>query len=261
MSRATTARQSSYETLNRAQLPPDLRLGWSVSRFGQASPAGSRLRAEAELWAEENADEARREPVARRFEVDDWQFDLTLHGGFAPRAGRRAIAASSSVVQWIDPASDLQAALKTKANRYGELDRPYVIVVADRTERLTLAIDGVEGAVTEAALGHEVNLEQLTATGQVDTLLKRRAGFWFRRGRAVHQGVSAVLVFPDASLWQFREPEWRPLLAHNPWASRPLEEHLLPLTRLAARNDRWQRVEGRDVADILEIPDPWPPHE
>lgn len=250
-----------YETLNRARLPPDLRLGWSISRFGQASPASSRLRAEVEQWAAEIADEARRESIARRFELDDWQIDLTLHGGFAPRARRRAIAASSTVAQWVEPASDLRAALETKANRYGELDGPYVIVVADRTERLTLAIGGVEGAVTEVALGDEVIPERLTAAGQVDTRLERRGGFWFRGGKAVHQGVSAILVFPDASLWRLREPRWRPLLAHNPWALKPVDEHLLPLTRLAVRDDRWQLVEGREVADILEMPDPWPPHE
>lgn len=52
-----------------------------------------------------------------------------------------------------------------------------------------------------------------------------------------------------------------PYWLKNPWAERPLPAALKTIRRYEADNDQWVLREGVKFADILGLPDPWPPED
>lgn len=73
--------------------------------------------------------------------------------------------------------------------------------------------------------------------------------------------MSGVLLLPDIGLWKLREKKWQPVLAVNPWAERSLPEALRPIDRFEADDGRWVFREGKPFADVVGLPNPWPPVE
>ena len=73
--------------------------------------------------------------------------------------------------------------------------------------------------------------------------------------------VSGVLLLPETGLWKLREEKRQPVLAVNPWAERQLPDALRRLRRFEADNGRWVLSEGERFANVVGLPDPWPPSE
>lgn len=235
-----------------AKLPPGCRLGYHLRAATDRMPRLNSLVADIERWASDAADIS--EQV---FQKDGWSIELSLHRGFSaevPTTG--VIAASSGEVRWLSAAREIRGALETKASHYGALAAPYMVAVVDCRDEI---VSSARDELTEALLGDEVVEDQLSASEAVRTYLVRRGGFWFKGRKPVHANVSAVLLLPRAGLWHLREPEWAPFMARNPWAEHPLPTALLPLPGFAARDDKWTFLEGTSAADILGLPQEWPP--
>jgi hypothetical protein len=60
-------------------------------------------------------------------------------------------------------------------------------------------------------------------------------------------------------LSKLREEKRQPILAINPWAERPLPDALKALRRFEADNDLWVLRDDKILADVLGLPNPWPP--
>jgi hypothetical protein len=88
---------------------------------------------------------------------------------------------------------------------------------------------------------------------------KRGRGLWTPQARRDFNGVSAVLVFPRDDIWHLRSPKWQPLLARNPTARHPLPNDFLPFNELIVHELNEEVRLGRNFADLLGLPDPWPP--
>jgi hypothetical protein len=69
------------------------------------------------------------------------------------------------------------------------------------------------------------------------------------------------LLLLGTSLWRLREEKWQPILAINPWAERPLPDALKVLRRFEDENGRWVLHDGEMFANVLGLPNPWPPDE
>jgi hypothetical protein len=165
-----------------------------------------------------------------------------------------AIAVASMRGGLITPCKDIRAGLVRKSRRYGAMDSPYLIVVADAKEQLFSA-ETVRSALTEAVFGDEI---AVSVAGKL-RLDHARNGFWNGTAGPQNKQVSGVLLLPKTSIWELREPKWQPLLAVNPWAAMPLPEGLKTIARLEAEGARWIRHTGTNFADILAVPEPWPP--
>jgi hypothetical protein len=74
----------------------------------------------------------------------------------------------------IRPHKDLRAALEGKSHKYGALDRPYLIAVADGKDRYFTA-DSVKSALTEAVLGDEI-VQFHNGSAQI---AYAKNGFWY----------------------------------------------------------------------------------
>ena len=222
-----------FDRLNRVQLPEDMRLGYHVEARGTASPSLKRLAADVESWARTVSAEVRSKgQVERVFKAGDWEIGLRLIANFKPRPGGPQIAFRMLRVFSMDtaePAAALMAALDRKATRYGDLGLPFILVVADRTDRLGYLASDFAANVAGGLFGPDITEHVEYRDGRREMQHRRGNGFWCRNARPDHIGVSAVLVFPQADIWKLREERWQPLLVQNPYATRPVPPELGPV--------------------------------
>jgi hypothetical protein len=86
--------------------------------------------------------------------------------------------------------------------------------------------------------------------------------YWGRPDSPQHPNVSAAILLPRPHLWDLRQDRWQPLVMRHPWAMHPLPVDVLPLPGWKLNEEgEFAPVEGTRLADILGLPDPWPPED
>jgi hypothetical protein len=246
-----------FDAINQSRIPAGSILGYKLLCAGKSSPALRSVVAEVERWAHESAEIARTKEVSRVFTVGDWVIELDLYsGGSDGEAPKQAVGVRQLRGGVIAPHKDLREALYEKARKYGPLDKPYLIAVADGKDQL-FGKDSIHSALVEAIFGDEV----VQLQGDKIRITHARNGFWHGPDGPRNQDVSGILLLPEIGLWKLREQKWQPVLAVNPWAKRPLPDGLRAVGRYEADDGRWIFREGKLFADIIGLPDPWPPLE
>jgi hypothetical protein len=215
------------------------------------------LVADVERWARENVEAAKGQGVSRRFQASEWVVELDLYaGGSSSEPASKAIGVADMRGGLITPHKDLRDALDDKSDRYGTPKVPYLIVVADAKDQL-FGKKSINAGLTDAVLGDEI----VEVEGGQAQITRVQNGFWHGATGPRNQHVSAVLLLPGTDLWKLREENRQPVLAINPSAERPLPDALKTLRRFEADNDLWVLHEGKMLADLLGLPNPWPPDE
>ncbi len=253
-----------YSALDSADLPAGWLLGYSVDQYGADSPSLKKLKRDVELWAAEVCGDDPTQMPRRVFEAGEWRIELTLHGGFkTDKRYERKIGAAMTSVRSLAPHLDLRQALELKGQRYGIVDTPYLIVVADCKDSIPTG-DDVSDALLDALFGSPAVIFRRLPDGRTETEETRmNDGYWGRPGGPRNANVSGVLLLPQPNLWKLRDQRWQPLIAHNPFAANPLPKKLLPLPGYAYSEDtdEFGRTEGTLLADILQLPEEWPPED
>jgi hypothetical protein len=165
-----------------------------------------------------------------------------------------------SDVRWVSPDIEIRQALEKKGGRYGALGAPFLIVVADCKDELSGG-ESIAEALLDAALGTVVASVTTFPSGERDAKLKRRLDGYFGYPAAPkNRNVSAVVLLPRPHLWDLRNERWQPLLLRNPWSEHPHPEAVLPLPsyRLTKQYE-FEELGGTMLADILGLPEAWPP--
>jgi hypothetical protein len=247
-----------YNAIDKCSLPSGCCLGYELVAVGKHSPKTATLVQSIESWAKAAAAEAAKSgPLSRRFKIDDWEFDIDLVAGGSKEKFDRSIGIVHGGTGWIAPHLDLRKALDLKSSRYGSQGVPFLVVVADGKGQL-FGADSTQMAITEAVLGDEVVQWR---EGEEARLARANNGFWHGAKGPKNKHVSGVLLFPDAGIWALRSERLQPVLALNPWADHPLPDPLKELSHFRAEEEKWVYKAGRNVADLLEFPDPWPPSD
>lgn len=174
-----------------------------------------------------------------------------LRGQPGPRPVGIVLPAEMRIVRTHD---DIQAAIEGKAAKYGELDRPLIVV-------LNVMDDFCDDQDIWNALFGE---EQVVAIRQPDGRFRDEwgqrvpNGAWYGRAGARNQLVSAVSIVHQLSASTLRTRAVT--IVHNPWARNPLPVGAMPIPQLTISipDGRIERRDGRTHADVLGIPDPWP---
>jgi hypothetical protein len=240
-----------------ANIPAGSMLGYKLVRAGKSSPALRPLVADIERWARDYAEVAKIKEVSKTFAAGDWIVELDLcSGGSNPEPPAQAIGVAQMRGGVVAPHKDLRDALYEKTRKYGSLDKPYLITVADGKGRL-FNRDSIHSALNEAVFGDEI----MQVKGGTARIAHAKNGFWHGPQGPRNQHVSGVLLLPETGLWKLREEKWQPVLAVNPWAERPLPDVLQRMNRFEADNGHWVFREGKQFSDIVGLPDPWPPAE
>lgn len=251
-----------YNAIDKAKLPAGFRLGYDIVAYGQKAPSLNKLCKSIETWAAAGAAgyEQSNSPI-QVFDAEDWKIELTLIGGFKTEGeADRAIARAMGDVRQITPAIEIREALKKKSSRYGVLEAPFVIAVADFNDELVggehnneALIDSVFGSVVTQVTGFGTPEEKM-----VDVRISD--GYWGILGGPKHAGVSGAILLPQPNLWSLRADRWQPLIIKNPWATHKMPDALLPLPGLQLNSENaFEAVEGTKLADILGLPAIWPP--
>src|SRR5262249_42728881 len=127
--------------------------------------------------------------------------------------------------------------------------------VADAKKQL-FGCSSVRETLSEALWGDET---VQVRGGKEATLTSRKNGFWGQPGAPRNVHVSGVLLFPDSGIWGLRSGELQPVLAIYPFASQPLPSFFQSLHHFEAEGEKWIFRAGRNFADIIGLPAPWPP--
>jgi len=249
-----------YNGIDKAKLQPGRRLGLDIVEHGAKTPSLKTLRRRIEGWAKCLKEIDPNDPPTKLFEIDDWKIEIVLYGGYKDDiVTTHAIASAMGEGRIVKAEAEIQEAVADKGKRYGDLDAPYIVVVADCREEL-VGGDRNGNALLDAAFGSIVTQARAMGNGGFDLQNVRvNDGYWGVSGAPRHRNVGGIVLLPKPHLWDLREDRWQPLILRNPWADRPVPLELLPLPGFDAKDTGIQQADGTRLADILDLPAEWPP--
>jgi hypothetical protein len=250
-----------YNGVDKAKLPAGCRLGLDIRKRGSNTPSLKKLRSMIEKWARGIGEVNPDDPPLKVFEIDDWKIEIILFGDFrADVDSKHAIATAMGDARIVSAETEIREALSTKGKRYGDLDAPYLIVIADCKDELQGGSRNDE-ALIDAVFGKVVTQTTVLENGETEIKdVRLDDGYWGHPKTSRHKNVSGVLLLPKPHLWDLREERWQPLLLRNPWAEHPFPADFLPLPDYAVDEEgNLSKTDGRSFADILKLPKDWPP--
>jgi hypothetical protein len=161
-----------YNAIAAAKIPAGTKLGYRLVRAGKNSPALKPLVADVEQWARHNADAAKANHVNKTFAAGEWVIELDLYalGGNGDPA-EHAIDMVDMGGGIIKPQQELREALREKTLKYGALDKPYLIAVADGKNRI-FGKNSVNTALTQTVFGDAIE-EDRAGTARITDAKKR----------------------------------------------------------------------------------------
>ena len=204
---------------NRAKVPAGCRVGLDILKHGARTPSLKMLRRKIETWVQSAGEIDPNDPPAKLFEIDDWKIEIVLFGGFREDENpTHAIASAMGEGRIVSAETEIREAVSDKGKRYGELDAPYVVVVADCKEELVGGDRNVH-ALVDAAFGSVVTESRVLENGQHEFKdVRIDDGYWGTPAGPRHRNVSGIVLLPKPHLWDLREARWQPLHLQNPWA-------------------------------------------
>ena len=166
------------------------------------------------------------------------------------RPGIRPIGVRIPAAGYVNSREAIRDAIMAKGNRYGELDRAYVVAV----NGLAWHLDTTD--VVEALFGREQVVVTYGPGGPIDTEMTRaRDGTWLSPSGPRYTRVSAVLMAIGLSPWNVTTVPVR--LYHHPWATRSSPDVFSVLPQAVPVGDRLELREGKGLAEILKLPPTW----
>lgn len=242
--------------INTIKMPKGCFFSYRLIETGVLSPGLKGLLSEICAWVHGNS-ERRSEAEARVFKISGWEIELTLHVTDSETAFERAIGMYGTEARWIDPSTDLRRALERKGGRYGRLNAPYLIAVADCKGELAWGTRSYD-EVVQALFGDVVYQYRLNEEN--GGFRRGRNGFFGYPESPKRSHVSSILILPQPDIWGLRNPNHQPFLIKNPWAIRPLPPGLLPVPGVElVQGTEFEPVEGEPFADLIGLPEIWPP--
>jgi hypothetical protein len=122
---------------------------------GKNSPALKPLVAEVERWARDNAEAAKAKHVSKIFAAGEWLIELDLYAVDGNGdSGAHAIDVMDMGGGIVEPQEELCDALYKKTLKYGAIDIPYLIAVADGKDQI-FGKNSVNRALTQTVFGDE----------------------------------------------------------------------------------------------------------
>lgn len=182
---------------------------------------------------------------------EEWELTLKAIPLPAERRGRatRLIGAFGDGARWVNAWEPLRDAVKKKANRYGELTRPFVVAVNADIFRLD-EIDEVR-----ALYGEEYWAENLHCPAQGGPR-RRENGAWRGPHGPQNRRVSAVWFFNDLTPYTLAARQ--STLYVNPWANISPPQSLQRIRTRRVQGDELVNLPGLELRSIYELPVGWP---
>lgn len=159
--------------------------------------------------------------------------------------GERAIGARMGGVQIVEDHVAIRNAVVKKANRYGDLDLPFVVAVN------AMGQFSGEDQADFALFGDE----QIVINGGEPRLQRAPTGVWYGPHGARKRGVSAVLSTETLTPWSLGQRRARFFI--NPWANRAFRP-AIGIDVCRVQDERMIKEQGRAWYEVLGLPADWP---
>jgi hypothetical protein len=252
-----------FDALNK--LPsPSFWLSVEVEAQGSNSPPLGRLIGDVRKWLDGlDADQILREGV--ELHVLDRYALVWRHEGwrieFRPLpkppevrpGGGRTVGMSSEGAGFINTTNSLRQAVRSKAGRYGALDRPYLIaaLIVDDYAELGDVIGSLFGTVA-------IRIAVGPIGAAAPETFRQRDGAWQGPGGPVNTRVSGVITVANLGPGSVARRELRLWL--NPWAARPMTADLPIATTSGddATGMLSERPAQIAAAKLFGLPEDWP---
>jgi hypothetical protein len=256
-----------YDTLNGVD-SPNFFLHVDVRGAPNTPPAGARLREDLHRWlATLDPDELANQLSESGLDglpTFEWQHDgWILAFSPIPKApehrGKAGVRPLGSRVSggWSRSHESVRKAISSKGKKYTNVDLPLVIAV----NVLDDSTDDFD--VMNALLGEECITFPVYVDGRPGEPheTRKRNGAWTGPRDPQGRKVSAVVVAYHLNPWRMADES--PRLIHHPWARRPVAPELWPLEQWVpdARAGRYDTRRGKAAAELLGLPNPWPPDQ
>ena len=182
--------------------------------------------------------------------------DVDLSFYFIPKSqsirgkkGIRPIGVYPSYTHWGGSEDDIKTSLEKKANRYGTLDKPYLIAINSIGSIMTNKYDA------DDAIWGSLQVLYSTDPNNRDTKYTRaRNGFFLDNSGIRHTGVSGVLI-TRMNLGNIQNSEY--WLYKHPWAKYEINFELIELSYSHIVLNTIKKVGKKQVEDILRLPQEW----
>lgn len=240
---------------------PNFLLGINASGNPDSPPKGRILRNQISNWLDNlNPDDVIRDVEEKGHDaIPTWQWS---HDGWdisfeaipikPDRRGgnQRVIGVLSGGVRWINGWEPIRDALRSKGNRYGELDKPLVVAVNVDAFNLD-KIDEMQ-----ALFGQE---EYVFIQGEADgqpEMRRQLNGLWYGRQGPVYTRISGAWLFGALTPWNIVSR--KNTLYFNPWTAIELPEILKSLNHAFENEGKMNWVETMSLGKLLGLSDSWP---
>lgn len=216
-----------------------------------SQPALGKLKRDIETWLialDYDTVKLNRDGFARRYSVGGGEILLVPSAKYRRKKTSVLAAMMRRGAQTIDTQGTLLPALRKKAGRYGQLDKPYVIAVNDLSEFFH------EHHAIESMLGREAVVTTNTGKRWVEF---DGSGLVGSASNPKYTRVSAALIVPGVTPFNFAKRV--PVFVSNPMARRPVGQLMGPCSGYFMRDQKFvQSKDDPSLGDILNLAAGWP---
>jgi hypothetical protein len=249
-----------YDALNDLE-SPDFYLGMHIDGVPDTPPSAAKLRRELSRWLTTlDRDAIQQAFLERRY--DDIPTREWNHEGWRivfepmPKGDRAQSDRSIRPIGLTMPMRARRLALDESLrdgvaakDRYGRLVLPLVIAIQVVEEFRIDKIDVMNGLLGPEVIN--VDAQGATRLGRVPN------GAWVSGAGPIHRTISAVMAWSTLEPWNFTRIE--PIVVHNPYASNPLPNDVLPLVQNVVDHEQEVLVEqtGVSMETLLGLAKDW----
>ncbi len=239
------------------------RVDISHSGLPKTQPSTRALKAKVFQWLDSlDADEIWRTypssgglfPKPFVYQHEEWRLELRARAIPPERRGKSTSlrGVSSRGFGFIDSASPLRDAILSKGNRYGELDKPFLIAINFDTPFLDK-----EDEISALYGSAQMAIEELPGSdSQQVTVARLPDGAWNGPKGPQYKRVSGTWIFNDLDIYALCTR--RSTLYMNPWAKRALPEELRQFSYAELKDTGFIVHEGVSFRSIFDLPLGWP---
>lgn len=204
-----------------------------------------------DIVAKEVEENGYKEIPTMLWEHDGWQIKFKAIPIKPERRGKgqRIIGHRADEPKWISDWQSLRKAILTKAGRYGDFTKPFIIAVNTASPFLD-RIDEMQ-----ALFGEEEFFVDAANPGNEPQMNRAANGAWFGSKGPQYRRVSGVWVFNNINLWNIMAQQ--NTLYLNPWSNFPVPKELKQFNHAYVIGSEMQWVDGVHFSQLLGLPETW----